>query len=248
MCDVTDIIGGSYLTDLFVFLAGIFVTAAIIFALGYYKFLLKIKREYEQTKEIFKDIILSFRREIKNVTNSLDDIYTRVYIASSKSEDAIKRFESIEGKIKMMETKASIDPEILKALQEKICDVEKRIHDVEISQVTIRDKISLLENQIQKLPEPSPEVNVEAVIPIKREKALAPLTDTELAVLEILTTEGPKTAPEIKDKIKLSREHTARLMKKLYESGYLERDSSKVPFRYSIKKEMEHLLQKSEEP
>jgi DNA-binding Lrp family transcriptional regulator len=34
--------------------------------------------------------------------------------------------------------------------------------------------------------------------------------------------------PEIKGKIKLSREHTARLMKKLYESGYLERETSHV--------------------
>ncbi|MCS7095543.1 MAG: MarR family transcriptional regulator [Candidatus Bathyarchaeota archaeon] len=233
--------------DLFVFLAGIFVTVVIISALGYYRFLLKIKREYENAKETFKDIILSFKKEIRNVTNALDDIHSRVHIASSKSEDAIKRFESIEEKIKMMETRVSIDPEYLKVLQEKICDVEKRIHNVEASQTVIMDKISLLENKIQQLPEASPEVNVDAVIPIKREKALAPLTETELAVLEILTKEGPKTAPEIKDKIKLSREHTARLMKKLYESGYLERDSSKVPFRYSIKKEMEHLLQRSEE-
>lgn len=232
--------------DLFVFLAGIFVTVVIISALGYYRFLLKIKREYEEAKEVFKDIILSFRREIRNVTNSLDDVYSRVHVVSSKSEDAIKRIESIEGKIRMIETKIRTDPESLKSLQEKICDIEKMIRDAEISQATIMDKISFLENKIQKLYE-SPEVNVDAVIPIKKEKALAPLTETELAVLEILTTEGPKTAPEIKDRIKLSREHTARLMKKLYESGYLERDSSKVPFRYSIKKEMEHILQKNEE-
>jgi len=35
-------------------------------------------------------------------------------------------------------------------------------------------------------------------------------------------------------------------MKKLYEEGYLERDSSKIPFKYSVKKEMERLLRKSE--
>jgi len=58
--------------------------------------------------------------------------------------------------------------------------------------------------------------------------------------------EGPKTAPEIKDRIRLSREHTARLMKKLYEEGYLERDTSKIPFKYRVKKEMEKLLKKTE--
>ena len=64
----------------------------------------------------------------------------------------------------------------------------------------------------------------------------------------MLSKEGAKTAPEIKERVQLSREHTARLMKKLYEEGYLEREAGKIPFRYSIKKEMEALLQKVENP
>jgi DNA-binding Lrp family transcriptional regulator len=84
------------------------------------------------------------------------------------------------------------------------------------------------------------------VVPIKRDKAMASLTDTEVEVLEFLSAEGPKTAPEIKEKVRLSREHTARLMKKLYEEGYLERETGKLPFKYSIKKEMEKLLKKPE--
>ncbi len=83
-------------------------------------------------------------------------------------------------------------------------------------------------------------------IPIKRDKALAALTDTEITVLEMLSKEGAKTAPEIKERVSLSREHTARLMKKLYEEGYLEREVGKIPFKYSIKKEMENLMQKVE--
>jgi DNA-binding MarR family transcriptional regulator len=86
------------------------------------------------------------------------------------------------------------------------------------------------------------------VMPIKRDKAMASLTETEVAVLEFLSSEGPKTAPEIKEKVQLSREHTARLMKKLYEQGYLERETDKLPFKYSVKKEMEKLLKKTETP
>jgi DNA-binding Lrp family transcriptional regulator len=62
----------------------------------------------------------------------------------------------------------------------------------------------------------------------------------------MLASEGAKTAPEIKERVRLSREHTARLMKKLYEEGYLERETTKIPFKYSAKKEMEKLLRKSE--
>jgi DNA-binding Lrp family transcriptional regulator len=86
------------------------------------------------------------------------------------------------------------------------------------------------------------------VMPLRRDKAMASLTETEISVLEFLAAEGPKTAPEIKEKVKLSREHTARLMKKLYEEGYLERETSKLPFKYSVKKEMETLLKKQVTP
>jgi len=44
----------------------------------------------------------------------------------------------------------------------------------------------------------------------------------------------------------LSREHTARLMKKLYEAGYVERETKKIPFEYRIKNEMKKLLKKAE--
>jgi len=76
---------------------------------------------------------------------------------------------------------------------------------------------------------------------------LAPLTQTELSVLEILASEGAKTALEIRERIQLTREHTARLMKKLYEEGYLERDTEKMPYAYRVKKEMLKILKKVEE-
>ena len=117
----------------------------------------------------------------------------------------------------------------------------------------MRNKITGFEEQIQKISvaPPQNETRNEIVlppIPIKRDKALAALTETEITVLEMLSKEGAKTAPEIKERVHLSREHTARLMKKLYEEGYLEREAGKIPFRYSIKKEMEALLQKVVKP
>jgi len=92
----------------------------------------------------------------------------------------------------------------------------------------------------------APEAGIETVIPIKRERALAPLTETELRVLEIIADGGEKSAPEIKNLIKLTREHTARLVKKLYEEGYLERDMKKTPYTYRVKEEMLKILKKTE--
>jgi hypothetical protein len=92
------------------------------------------------------------------------------------------------------------------------------------------------------------EAQIEAAIPLRRDQALAPLTETELRVLEFISASpsGERTAPEVKQMINLTREHTARLMKKLYEGGYLERRSERTPFAYRVKEEMLKLLKKSE--
>jgi len=58
-------------------------------------------------------------------------------------------------------------------------------------------------------------------------------TPTELQVLTLLADEGPKSAPEIGRFVGRSREHTARLMKKLFDEGYVRRDQTRIPFRYS---------------
>ncbi len=58
-------------------------------------------------------------------------------------------------------------------------------------------------------------------------------TPTELQVLTLLANEGPKSAPEIGKHVGRSREHTARLMKKLFDEGYVRRDQTRIPFRYS---------------
>ena len=87
------------------------------------------------------------------------------------------------------------------------------------------------------------------VMPIKRDKAMASLTETEVAVLEFLSIEGSKTAPEIKERVGLSREHTARLMKKLYEEGYLRTRNWQTPLQNTAsKKKLEKLLRKTEPP
>jgi len=60
------------------------------------------------------------------------------------------------------------------------------------------------------------------------------VTSTEIRALQILATEGPKTSPQLYERVGRSREHFARLMKRLYERGYVDRDRSKLPFLYKI--------------
>ena len=226
-------------------LAGVLLAVTVGAAIKYYKQLRRVQREYEKAEQVVEDIVLSFNRQIRHEANKLELVAYKVEAVSSKSDKALTKAEEVDKKLLPLESKIGAALGDREKLLMRLDEVDKKVRDTVVSQEALTAKISTMEEKAQQF-SMFPEAKIEAVIPIKREKVLAPLTETELSVLEMLSLEGPKTAPEIKEKIKLSREHTARLMKKLYESGYLERETSKIPFKYSVKKEMEKLLRKTE--
>lgn len=221
--------------------------ATVAAAIEYYRYLRRAQREYERAKAAVDDIVLSFNRQFKREAEKLEVIAYKVESIASKTSGTLDIAKDFGKRMDAVEMKAKADVESAGRVVERLDYVEGRLRDVGTSQGTITRKLADLEEKARQMPV-APETGLEAVIPIRREKAMAQLTDTELSVLEMLASEGPKTAPEIKERVKLSREHTARLMKKLYEQGYLERETGKIPFRYSVKKEMEKLLKKTETP
>jgi DNA-binding MarR family transcriptional regulator len=96
--------------------------------------------------------------------------------------------------------------------------------------------------------DPDEEVLSRRVLAPSRELGTLPsiTTPTELQVLTMLANEGPKSAPEIGRVLGRSREHTARLMKKLYQEGYIRRDQTRIPFRYSLVERVKQTFKKQE--
>ncbi len=62
------------------------------------------------------------------------------------------------------------------------------------------------------------------------------LDSTEKQILSALAS-GPKTVTELRNMVARTREHTARLMKGLFDKGLVTRDSSKKPYVYFITEE-----------
>jgi chromosome segregation ATPase len=233
------------MVDVLLALTGALFIFTVGAAIEYYRVLRKVHREYIKAKEAVEMIVLSFNRQLNRESEKLETLAVKVEALSSKSDRTANELESVEKKVQFVEGK--LEPFLggERELLTKIEEMDKKVRDVTASHEMLTTKISVIEGRLSQILE-APEARVEAAIPIKREKVLAPLTETEVAVLKMLALEGPKTAPEIKERIRLSREHTARLMKKLYEGGYLERDTQKIPFKYSVKKEMEEILRKAE--
>lgn len=216
----------------------------MIMAVVYSKRIREARREYLKAKEAIDDIVLSFNRQLRLQEERLGIAAQRIGVLSSRDDLLAEKLEGQKGAVKELTDK-------VKSFYSKE-DAVARIHSVEDKLDKFRSLRETLEQRIielekGKLSLRESETRVESAIPIRREKALAQLTETELLVLEFLAAEGKKTAPETKDKVKLSREHTARLMKKLYEKGYLERSSNKIPFTYRLKEEMQRFLKRPEQ-
>ncbi len=245
------------LTLVLVGLVGVLLAATTYAAIEYYKQLRRAQREYEKARNSVEDIVLSFNRELRREAERIQIVNYKTEANAAKTDAGLKKTDILEKRLLPLESQIESQSSTLSGISEsnaqtlqKVTQVDSKVHDIESAQEVLKSKITGLEEQVQKI-STMPEMKSEAimpVMPIRRDKAMASLTDTEIAVLEFLTSEGPKTAPEIKEKVKLSREHTARLMKKLYEEGYLERETGKLPFKYSVKKEMEKLLRKPENP
>ena len=231
--------------EVLLILVGVLLAATIGASVEYYRQIRKAQKEYEKAKDSVEDIALSFNRELKRETNRLELVAYKVEGNTAKADTSLKRVDNVEKKIAPIESKLRAISESDASVLSKIAEVDTKTHNIEAAHQALKTKITELEEQVQKL-SVVPEIKSAPVIPIRRDKAMAALTDTEVTVLEMLSAEGAKTAPEIKNRIRLSREHTARLMKKLYEKGYLERETGKIPFRYSVKKEMKKFLRKAE--
>jgi len=231
--------------EVLLMLIGVLLAATVVASVEYYRQIRKAQKEYEKARETVEDIVLSFNRELKREADRLELVAYKVEGSTSKADASLKRVDSVEQKIATIESKVKAIAKNDERIQPLLSSINTKTHDIEATHQTLATKIAELEEQVQKLAI-APEMKSEPVMPIRRDKAMAALTETEVIVLEMLSTEGSKTAPEIKDRVRLSREHTARLMKKLYEKGYLERETGKIPFRYTIKTEMKKFLNKAE--
>lgn len=206
----------------------------------YTKRMLRAQQKYIEAKTVLNDIVLSFSKQLQRQGATLAE-------TDNKVTDLFDRETRISKELKVHgeELRTLAEREVSSIMHRALGKVDL----LEKGLKTLEDSLFARVAKIEEAGIHSKESvqRIESAIPIKREKALAPLTGTELTVLELLASKGEKTAPEIKTQINLSREHTARLMKKLYAEGYLERSADKIPFKYRLKEEMQKILRNPEQ-
>jgi len=122
--------------------------------------------------------------------------------------------------------------ERLQYYENLLIDMKIRLDSLEITQ----ESQEIQQEQIPKLKEQK--IQQEAPVMIKEEKPKERMQNMQFGsatdyVLRLIT-EKSMTSRDIQVTIKRTREHTSRMLKKLFEDGLVERDMSTKPFTYKI--------------
>jgi hypothetical protein len=199
------------------------VSASIIF----YKKIKQAQEEYENSKDLIRIITTGFNKQISRF-NTLISLFQEDASDSRKlASDALLISQEVLENSKGWKEDVNV-------LSERIMKTESSIEEINV-------KIQKLSERPVKAPS---SVKLDTPIPVRGDVVLDQLTSTEMEVLLILDDMREGTVPEIREKINKTREHTARLLKKLFDRGFIDRNTSSMPYRYHLRKEMLELLQK----
>jgi hypothetical protein len=219
----------------------IFVLTTIVFIVIYYRKLFYASREYNDSKNIISGIILTFRHRQNEQDEKIDNIVNDIEKLHSFTESLPEKSNRTERMINGLITSVKSAFMINKKLTEHITTMKEEISNISKTQQNMQKQIASLEESA-KTPEP---LKIEAT---REEKGSSvELTETENQIIQFLLTGGPKTAPEVERKIEKTREHTARLMKKLWQEGFIERDTHRIPFIYRANEKLkERIVEKTD--
>ena len=156
--------------------------------------------------------------------------------------------------IKTSESGDASQSERLEYYERQLIDMKIRLDALEIEGVGEKSEDPNLElkqflekiakNNLQDMPvrpmeqsedKSKPEKEVEIVNEPKNQTSMPSLDYNNPTdyVLHLITKQ-PMTSRDIQITLKKSREHTSRLMKKLFDDGYVERNTDSKPYRYFI--------------
>jgi len=191
----------------------------------YYKRIKEAQMEYEGSKDVVRNLVLGFSGQVTRLSQRIRGIEEGANVAQDAASEALKVSQQA-----IDETRRS---------GEKAVKLEGRLEESESTIASMKEEMKRLSLRPSVV---VPMKTVDAPIPLRQDAVLDQLTETELDVLTMIEELGEGSVPEIKDRIGKTREHTARLLKKLFDNGFIDRNTSGMPYRYNIRKEIIELI------
>ena len=196
----------------------------------YYKRIKEAQMEYEGSKDVVRNLVLGFSGQVSRLSQRIRGIEEGSNVAQEAASEALKASQQA-----IDETRRS---------GENALKLEGRLEESEGVIASMKEEMKRLSLRPSVAVPPK---TVYAPIPLRQDAVLDQLTETELDVLTMIEELGEGSVPEIRDRIGKTREHTARLLKKLFDNGFIDRNTSSMPYRYNIRKEIRELIKQQRE-
>ena len=168
----------------------------------YYKRIKEAQMEYEGSKDVVRNLVLGFSGQVTRLSQRIRGIEEGSNVAQDAASEALKASQQA-----IDETRRS---------GEKALKLEGRLEESESAIASMKEEMKRLSLRPSVAVPPK---TVDAPIPLRQDAVLDQLTETELNVLTMIEELGEGSVPEIRDRIGKTREHTARLLKKLLTAG-----------------------------
>ncbi len=201
------------------------IVATIALAGLYHRKLIPLTREYLQAKSILNGIVTTFRRRYDELSQ------TNLML--------VAKIDAVTKELKEVPVSLFKLSEHLESLTVDVENLAKQNEGLKAEMVSLRSEFTAIREETRRNETPAAlsydrTTSTDTTSPKREADTHTRLTETEQFVLHFLETEGPKTSRQIEAKINKTREHTARLMKKLWEQGYVERETHRTPFTYRL--------------
>jgi hypothetical protein len=137
-----------------------------------------------------------------------------------------------------------------------VLEYTRRLHDYDKVIAELRAKVDIVESRVkphevvsQDPSQPQPHVApMSEPVTVTQHAAIEKEVNSTTDYIFKLLAERPRSSREVQLAIGRTREHTARLMKKLHDLGLVSRDINTKPFRYNITDAGREMLKKRAEP
>ena len=192
------------------------------------------RMSYREARQMLSAIVGSLSRRIEQ-----NEVLTR------ELSEQLQILSASQGRLSVEGEKADKE-RLLGFMQDWMGNVKRVIEKVDGLQKnlkTVEQEVQEMRARVNQLSVPGKRAvgTPEAPVGVVTEVTLAKLSPTEREVLEVLAG-GAKAAPEIGRLVTKSREHTARLMKSLFEQGFVEREANRQPYEYRLNDKVGEVL------
>jgi hypothetical protein len=205
------------------------VILSIIFTFLFYNKLRLATREYENSKDLVKAITMTAKISIDKQKSQIEEIEYELENIQSQIEQNRGSLEYNQEQIEIILNSIMTILKMNKKISENMMLSNKKINNMPLSRQHLNNQLRNVKEEIAKdKSQQHPNYKTQQFN----------LTLTEQNIVQVLLDEGPKTAPQIQKNIGKTREHTSRLLKKLWQEGYIDRETHSIPYKYRPSNEL----------